>query len=144
MWAFLQGFQVSKNGKPYLDRLRVIQTPWFSVLLHRIHEPDMDRDPHTHPWPFGSFILSGSYTERIWYSLRRDGAHDEVRRPRFSFHIMDRTAAHMITEVEGVLWTLVFTGPRHKDDWGFLGPGSRVVPWREYLNRGEDSDDLPW
>jgi len=56
-WAFMQGFQVAQNGRPYLDRLRVLQTPWFSVLLHRIHEPDLDRDPHDHPWPFVSLIL---------------------------------------------------------------------------------------
>jgi hypothetical protein len=145
-WAFMQGFQVTKNGRPYLDRLRVIQTPLFSVLLHRIHQPDADRDPHDHPWPFASLILSGSYTESIWDDPgrgRRGILPDHVReRRRWSLRTVGLDQAHMITRTEGVLWTLVFTGRRHPlwRFWTLDGP----VDWRDYLAAGESTDDNPW
>src|SRR5690242_9326280 len=90
-WAFLDGFQVRKNGQPHLDRLRIFQTPLLAVYIHRIHTPDQDRDPHDHPWTFWSFILSGAYTERVWAGKerRRNDLHSmEFRRNRFSLHHM--------------------------------------------------------
>jgi hypothetical protein len=141
-WAFMQGFQVVKNGRPYLDRLRIVQTPWFSVLLHRIHTPDLDRDPHDHPWWFTSLILSGSYEERIWDDPDRLNWVRTRRRPRFSLRAVRFTEAHRITAVDGLLWTLVLTGPRRREFrfWTPAGP----VDWREYLKAGEDSDADPW
>jgi hypothetical protein len=50
----------------YLVRLRIVQTPWFGIYLHDIHEDDGDRDPHNHPWSFLSFVLRGYYTERVY------------------------------------------------------------------------------
>jgi hypothetical protein len=133
-WAFMNGFLVSRDGRPYLDRLRLVQTPLFGVYLHRIHQPDTDRDPHDHPWPFLSLVLSGAYTERVWAGKghRRDDLHSlEFRRRRGSLHRMSVKRAHMITEVDGLLWTLVVTGPRVRD-WGFW-TDMGLVSWREYL-----------
>jgi hypothetical protein len=140
-WAFMDGFQVRKQNRPYLDRLRLIQTPWFGVLLHRIHGPDEDHDPHDHPWPFGSLILSGSYTEEVWAPAWGDRRvlHGQVgelsRRKRWSWHWMPTDRAHKITETEGLLWTLVITG-RRTHEWGFW-TSDGFMPWREYLNGGE-------
>ena len=145
-WAFMQGFQVAKNGFPYLDRLRIVQTPAFSVLLHRIHQPDVDRDPHDHPWPFASLILSGSYRESVWdvrEGSPRAAVPDHVReRPRWSLRTVGLGQAHMITRVDGVLWTLVLTG-RRRESWRFWTPAG-PVDWREYLAAGESTDDNPW
>ena len=140
-WAFLEGFQVAKDGRPYLDRLRVIQTPAFAVYLHRIHAPDIDRDPHNHPWWFASLVLSGGYAETIW-DRPRDlaGALCESReriRGRFSLRALSRRQAHRITSVDGALWTLVITGPR-RSSWGFWTPRG-FVDWRTY---GADPDPL--
>lgn len=136
-WAFMNGFQVRKHNGPFLDRLRLIQTPYFGVFLHRIHQPDVDRDPHDHPWVFWSLILSGAYTERVWSNGRRRSRirHDvhsmEFRRKRGSLHKMRLNRAHRITEIDGQLWTLVITG-RRKNDWGFWTPDG-FIAWRDYL-----------
>jgi hypothetical protein len=157
----MQGFEVRQDGRPYLDRLRILGTPWFSVLLHRIHTPDLDCDPHDHPWAFFSLILSGGYTETIWdrpdelaapcgeCSNPRcensahyhpggvsDSAHEHARR-RGSAHLVRLHQAHKITCIDGVLWTLVFTG-RRRSSWRFWtrrGP----VDWRDYERAGDDS-----
>lgn len=148
-WAFMQGFQVTKKDSPYLDRLRIIQTPYFGVYLHRIHRPDGDRDPHDHPWWFCSLVLSGSYTEQIWPypDDRADGGPDtitsfKVKRPRFSRHVMSRNRAHKITDVDGLLWTLVITGRRH-GDWGFWTTDG-FKPWHQYLGDISDGDAALW
>lgn len=130
-WAFLEGLDIGADDDPYLDRLRIIQTPLFGVYLHRIHRPDLERDGHDHPWWFARVILFGGYTERIWPD-KRDPSRSWLRRGhRWSFGVMPRRAAHVITEITGgPLWTLVLTGPR-RSSWGFW-PGGQFVPWREY------------
>lgn len=141
----MDGFQVRKNNGPFLDRLRLFQTPWFSIFLHRIHQPDVDRDPHDHPWPFVSVILSGSYEERVWADknrVRNDVHSMAFLRRRFSVHRMSRKRAHKITEVNGQLWTLVFTGPRSRN-WGFWTPDG-LVPWRDYLGGDTSEDKALW
>jgi hypothetical protein len=137
------GFQIRQDGRPYLDRLRIVQTPWFSVLLHRIHEPDLDRHPHDHPWPFASLILSGSYEERVWDNPA-DLRSSRIRmHPRFSLKRMKLSQAHRITSLgPQPLWTLVLAGRRRKS-WRFWtadGP----VDWRNYPGAGERADDNPW
>ncbi len=137
-WAFMNGFQVRKSNGPFLDRLRLVQTPLFGVYLHRIHQPDVDRDPHDHPWPFMSVILSGSYEERVWAGkgrVRNDVHSMGFLRRRGSVHLMSQGRAHKITEVRGQLWTLVITGRRSRD-WGFWTIDG-FVPWREYLGGDE-------
>jgi hypothetical protein len=133
----MEGFDIIKDGRPYLSRLRVVQTPWFSVLLHRIHAPDLDRDPHDHPWAFASFILSGGYTEVIYSEPgSRDARIREHR--RWSLHAMPLHLAHKITGIDGVLWTLVIAGRRHPS-WRFWtenGP----VDWKDYLRAGTGDD----
>lgn len=138
-WALMDRFHIVKDGRLYLDRLRIVQTPWFGVMLHRIHAPDLDRDPHDHPWPFMSLILRGSYSERLWHrpaeiALRSD--HPVLRyHPRWSLKTVRLHQAHKITVVSEGLLTLVITGRRH-GSWRFwtdVGP----VDWREYLKAGD-------
>lgn len=129
MWAFLRGEQILVNELDYLDRLQIIRTPLFGVYLHRIHAPDLYRDPHTHPWWFASLVLSGGYTEEI------DGSAVRVR-DRFSLRVLSRRHAHRITETRGILWTLVITGPR-RSSWGFRTPQG-YMDWRLYLAPGNE------
>jgi hypothetical protein len=141
----MEGGQVMLEGRPYLDRLRVVQTPFFSVLLHRIHGPDPGRDAHDHPWWFASLILSGSYDERVWVTAggkQSIGDGHASHRRRFSLHSMPLDRAHRITDVHGVLWTLVLTG-RRGPTWRFWtteGP----VDWKDYGKEGEAPDDGLW
>lgn len=121
----------------FVSRLRLVQTPWFGVYVHVIHRPDVDPDPHDHPWPFVSVVLSGWYLEELsdtpaWYdgsllaSPRGWRVHKPLR-PR----IMRRRRAHRIIDTHGgPVWTLCVIG-RDRGDWSFWTPEGRV-PWREY------------
>jgi hypothetical protein len=137
----MEGYQVVQDGRPHLDRLRIVHTPWFGICLHRIHGPDAEPAPHDHPWWFCSLILSGSYAEMIWPDPRNLAVSACRSRPRWSLAVMPLRYAHKIICTDGLLWTLAVTGPR-RDSWRFWtadGP----VDWREYLKAGEDSDDSP-
>ena len=113
-----------------LDRLRVVQCPWFAVLLTRICGADQARDPHNHSRPFLTLILSGSYIERVWADPR-DLQRSRMRgHSRLSLMYMPQTWAHRITEISGRPLTLVLAG-RHHGTWSFWttqGP----VDWRDY------------
>jgi hypothetical protein len=132
-WAFMRRFTIYKNDAIYLDRLRLVQTPWFGIYLHRIEQPDLDRDPHDHPWTFGSLVLRGGYVERFHPvpHVHRD-MHVSTRRwGRWTWHRMGTEAAHRIMHVEPGTVTLVLVGRRRRD-WGFHTPDG-FVPWRRYL-----------
>ena len=85
-WAFLSGLDIGAGGDPYLDRLRIIQTPWFGLYLHHIHRPDREPDPHDHPWWFASLVLTGWYEEELWHDkhqplrmIRRERGRGSLR-----------------------------------------------------------------
>lgn len=137
-WGILTGIDIGADGDPYLDRLRLIETPWFCVYLHKIHRPDREPDPHDHPWSFASLVLLGSYREQVWPDKRGAGMGlgkyiTRVRR-RGSVRFLSHSSAHIIKEITGPLWTLVFVG-RDRGSWGFWRAG-KFVPWQEYLGSG--------
>jgi hypothetical protein len=139
-WGVLSGIDIGADGDPYLDRLRLAETPWFAVFLHHIHRPDKDPDPHDHPWAFASLVLAGSYIERVWPDKRNPHLRRLRVRERFTFGTMSRDAAHIIKSIDGPLWTLVVTGPSHGgESWGFWVRG-KGVQWRVYIsaNGGEE------
>src|SRR5215213_4963221 len=141
-WAFFEKFVISRHpGEPYLTRWRLIHTPWFGILLHKIESPDVDPDPHDHPWEFVSIVLKGGYTETVRYhqsySLIRYGVSATTERFNkwkwLSIHRMHRGDYHRITNLSKCpTWTLILTGPR-RSDWGFLTPDRGHVAWRTYL-----------
>lgn len=135
-WAFMRWTDIPDRNDPtktYLRRLRIVQTPWFALYLHFIFLPDDDRDPHDHPWNFGSFVIRGGYSERL-YDLGGEfgGVRllGEKRHGRLSVHRMKMDKAHRITNIEPGLATLVFIGPR-KRDWGFWTEDG-FVRWQKY------------
>jgi hypothetical protein len=65
-WTLLAGEDMGRDSDPYLDRLRIVGTPQFSLYLHHIHRPDEEPDPHDHPWWFASLVLAGWYEETVW------------------------------------------------------------------------------
>jgi hypothetical protein len=133
-WSLLGFHWVQINGEYMLKRLKIIQTPWFSVLLTKIYKPDSERYPHSHFRPAVSFILSGGYTEQV-YRDPADLSEFIVRRHRRgSFHIIPLAVAHTITRVEKPLWTLLFTGPV-KGEFVFWTPEGKV-DYREYGTGG--------
>lgn len=142
LWSFFVWNDIPSkvhHGKVYLRRLRVVGTPWFSVFVHWIEEPDTDQDPHDHPWNFYSLIWRGGYWEEVWKSpdtlsvsprghVRARVKHTWVKTPI--------TTAHQITDVDKNTVTVVFTGKRTRE-WGFWprsGYTRKFVPRKEYLN----------
>lgn len=131
-WGLFSGIDIGTDGDPYLDRLRIFETPWVSLYLHHIHREDRERDPHDHPWAwFWSLVLCGAYSE-AYYPDKADHLRCRTRTHlRFSLHRVGREAAHLISAVHGPLWTLVLTGP-DKGTWGFYRQG-QYVNWRDYV-----------
>lgn len=139
-WAPFSGLDIGADGDPYLDRLRIIQTPLFGLYLHHIHRADRERDPHDHPWWFASIVLAGAYQEQVWPDKRDPYVSKWRIRRRWSAASIGLSAAHIIrTTSEAPLWTLVLTGPK-RTAWGFWTDGL-FTPWREYAYDGEDGDD---
>lgn len=119
-----------KDGSLYMDRWYILYFPrLFSIRIHHIVRPDLDRWPHDHPWTFVSFILRGGYIEEVCrphqfeIGLTTDGPSwvpYHIRRIR-RFNFKTETDLHRITKFsrkQGA-WTLVITGPELRE-WGFM------------------------
>ncbi len=122
-WAIWERFWIGIKGDLYMDRITLVQCPWFSIKLHRIYRPDRQRDLHDHPWAFLSILLVGNYVE------------DTVKGLRYCrvFNYKPAGGRHSIRMVSRVpVWTLVLCGPKVRD-WGFwVDGGTRFVQWQEY------------
>lgn len=135
-WSVLRRMVLRRaDGVAYLDRIRLVQTPWFGVYLHRFDAPDPGMDLHDHPWPFVTMVLSGGYTEvrcdSRWASPgNRPGGCLQHRR-RFRPKVMRLTEAHTIVELDRLpTRSLVIVGRRQRE-WGFYEYG-RWTPHAEY------------
>lgn len=113
------------SGAPvvYLRRWYLWRCKAFSVRIHHIMLPDLDRDPHDHPWPFLSIILKGGYREH-WCPVEQytaDSPHHMVMNKMwlgfftrhigwYSFH--RSTDLHAIQAFDNGrdVWTLFLTG----------------------------------
>ena len=135
-WAFMLVFKVkAEDGVgTYLWRLRMIQTPWFGIFLHRINEADY-QDPHNHPWSFFySLVLKGWYEEAVW-----EGEDDKFlkyawkqRHGMLSLHRINGDQFHRIINLKKPTWTLLLVGPRVQQ-WGFWPAGEGWVQWDQYI-----------
>jgi hypothetical protein len=94
-------------GYGFIDATEYMDTPWLGFAINKISAPD-SLDPHDHPQSFVSIVWNGAYTERIWDVPGRPGEFRDVKRPRFSIHLMKNTAAHNILEVHGEKATTLF------------------------------------
>lgn len=129
-WALLHREVIpAPDGEPYINRLRIVMTPLFSLYLHHIYVADGDRDRHDHPFWFASWILRGGYVESI--ADISDPFKAKVKaRSRWSIHKHPLILCHRIELVAPKTVTLVLTG-RRRDGWGFYTKEG-FVPWQEY------------
>ena len=130
-WGICSVHRIGTAGDPYLDRYRLLQTPWFGIYLHRIHRPDLEPDGHDHPWWFWRLVLWGAYTERFWPNKDNPGWYCTWHLRWLSMGTFRRDAAHRITWASQPVWTLVVVGRDH-DEWGFW-PGGQYVRWQDYF-----------
>jgi hypothetical protein len=114
-----------ESKEPYLERYYLFfkdrkHFP-FNIFLHKFIKGDPG-DPHDHPWPYATLILSGGYYEWTPH-FRSNGTQScEVRHWRGPghFRICSPTSYHRIELKPGVTpWTLFMPGP-HTRAWGFL------------------------
>ena len=104
---------VGRLESPYLRRW-VLETPWFSLRLHRWIYSDDQRALHDHPWSFLVLILTSSYRDRT----------EKGEELLVAGSVRFRRAEHrhaVIVPVGGV-WTLLATGPERRE-WGFWVDG---------------------
>jgi len=133
-WALFERFDIREpnTGELYLRRWRIIQTPWFGVLLHKILTPDGDRHLHDHPWSFLGVVLRGGYAER----LPGGGFRVKARRPLRPYYKRAEDP-HRIMALDRVpTWTLLLVG-RRKRTWGFYTEQG-WIDWRAYLNVSQE------
>jgi len=132
-WAFCRVDRIESEGDLYLWRLRVVQTPWGAIYLHRFARPDRDRHLHDHPWAFVSVVLRGGYTEQ-WRKIvgyPGSGWVNVTQRRRGSIHKVGLDICHRIDSIRPGTTTLVFCGPRSRM-WGFYTENG-WLPFGEYL-----------
>lgn len=126
----------SVNGEEmlYLRRWFLFRCRWFSIRLHHIVLPDVDRWPHDHPWPFVAIVLRGGYDE-VWG--RAGDAYPRHRKRVRRFNAHGATDVHRIVQLHRGgrgAWTLFLTG-REQREWGFTMPDGWMA-WHEALRRG--------
>ncbi len=117
-WAFMERFEVPDydGDGVYLARLRIIQTPWFGLYLHRMDGPDPRLTLHDHPWNFHSIVLRGGYVERRLNPVTMEV--DEAHRIRW-WNRVRANDAHAIRSLLRVpTWTLLLVGKRRRT-WGY-------------------------
>lgn len=109
---------VSREGKLHFRRWALFQSPFFNVYVHCVSKSDEERDPHDHPFWFASWVLRGGYTERVW-DQAGNFLGEFTRKPgRLVTH--PTTEFHRLRLLGNEAWTLVVTGPRTHEPWGYL------------------------
>lgn len=130
-WTFWRWTDVVINGVIYLQRLHLIQTPWFSVMLHWL-TPDPQPDMHDHPVSFLSLLVRGWYQEEIPCDCDAAGLGTHIA-TRLAWNFKRATDRHRIVATSTPCVTLVFAGPVVRS-WGFH-TSRGWVPWRQYDQR---------
>jgi hypothetical protein len=117
-WALLHREMIpNPDGSPYINRFRILMTPWFSMYLHHIYTADLDRDLHDHPFNFTSTILRGGYIESV--ANNADPKRTAIKGwPTWSAHKMPLTKCHRIELVQKNTVSLILVG-RRRGSWGF-------------------------
>lgn len=127
---FLIKHITNKQGLTHFKRWVILSTPWFAFYIHYIARKDDDDHPHSHPWNFRSWILSGGYDEMY---IKNNGTRENpefekaklVTTNQFSSIRRSKDDYHKISELHRPTWTFVWTGKRYPD-WGYLMDGEYV------------------
>lgn len=126
-WALWRWKHLRFEGRLYLSRLHLIQTPLGSIFLHWIYEPDPNIHLHNHPVHFLSILFRGTYFE-----VR---GNSQVRRIKY-FNYKNAHDFHKIISVyHEPIVTLVFASWKIQD-WGFDTAAGFAV-WTEYDQRAD-------
>lgn len=76
-----------------------LQIGKFPLTLHHFTGPDVG-DAHDHPFSFTTIILSGGYTEEVWYKgFKGLWSYDIVHREPGTSHVVKATDIHKIIDL---------------------------------------------
>jgi mannose-6-phosphate isomerase-like protein (cupin superfamily) len=119
--------QLICNNKGELIRIDflVVRTQGCTVRLHFWTTlGDMDRDPHTHPWKFKSYILSGGYTN---VRTLEDGTTEETVVRVGDTIECPAGAYHQVKDILPGTRTMIVTDEAAPGNaWGYLTDGEHV------------------
>ena len=126
----------SRAGVLHFKRWAIIECKWFNIYIHYIGHSDMDKHPHNHPWEFTTFILKGGYVSKNYFPFPL--ITNSVIKYTQECLPLDRVKGsidiyHKIRLIRPT-YTLVFTGPRINNDWGYLVDGKHIDA-EEYRRR---------
>lgn len=111
------------NGKggAYKTELAVERSPEKTIKILWWHEDDPRPEPHNHPWPFKSDILSGGYSEhRYW--VQNGQVVSEIKTYRAGdVNDMPANVFHVVYDVQPQTVTRLTCGAAAPDnEWGYL------------------------
>lgn len=122
-------------GEPYKTELVIERDPEVkTVKVNWWHQPDDDRDPHSHPWDFRATILRGGYKE-IRYWIDENG---KLQSEKFTYiageiNNIKRDEFHLVTDIEaGTVSYMECNHANPGNAWGYLD-----------INSGEKRDADP-
>lgn len=109
-----------------IRRWYLLRLPWFRVFLHHMHNPDVARYRHNHPWPLqAAYVICGGYFESREYLNPTEGTRYRTLEAGDWNLLHRRDEYHSIDQIFGNCWTLFFAlGPKVR--WGFLTPNGHV------------------
>jgi len=87
-----------------------------NIYIHQYARPDRD-DPHCHPWPNASLIVSGWYDENV-YETGSNKFIGVERRHEGDIILRDSSSVHAIVDTSPGCLT-VFASLQKDRDWGF-------------------------
>lgn len=101
-------------------------------VIHRFRGTDKG-GPHCHPWGFWSFVIFGSYVERV-YGIRADGTWhtaDLIRKTGDAFFVPAKRIHEIIELPDGECQTIVLPGEWERESmfWKFDETGIYNRPW---------------
>lgn len=125
------------NGGAYKTELVLFRSPDRSEKINWWHGPDPRRDPHNHPWPFRSTILSGALTMTLWRFdwLACEWWQETVSYSAGATYDMPADVFHTVDSVEPGTVTHMQCGPlsyphdthvfraEARGEWGYLVGG---------------------
>lgn len=115
------------NGGSYKTELVTFRSHERTEKYMWWHDKDPRPEPHNHPWPFKSQILSGGYTEhRHW--LDEDGKlqSDVITYRRGDINNVPRDVFHVVHDVQPETVTKLVCGEASENyEWGYLDLSSK-------------------
>jgi len=106
-----------------IRRLKLIETPWFSIGFNHMTKPTNSGPPHNHLRAFVSLPLIG------WYEEERADSRGRTRRIRKAGrpYVVRRKHYHRISDAPSRgCWSFVINGSKRKSGLGFWMGGEHV------------------